>query len=60
MQRYQRYIHLMGDIETVEVKISQLADDTTIFIADEQSLDLAMAKIRYIFSCIAGPSLNMS
>ena len=52
-------IDLMGNTETVEVKISQFADDTTIFIADEQSLDIAMAKID-TFCFVAGPSLNMS
>ena len=49
----------MGNTETVEVKISQFADDTTIFIADEQSLDIAMAQID-TFCFVAGPSLNMS
>ena len=53
------YIDLMGNTETVEVKISQFADDTTIFIADEQSLDIAMAQID-TFCFVAGPSLNMS
>ena len=52
-------IDLMGDIETVEVKISQFADDSNIFIADEQFLDIAIAKID-TFCFVAGPSLNMS
>ena len=42
-------IDLMGDTETVEIKISQFADDTTIFIADEQSLNTVMEKIESFF-----------
>lgn len=45
--------------EVVEVKISQFADDTTIFVADEQSLVNVMEKVES-FCKVAGPSLNIS
>ena len=45
--------------ETIEVKISQFADDTTIFVANEHSLLKEMEKVD-TFCRVAGPSLNIS
>ena len=45
--------------EVAEVKISQFADDTTVFVADEQSLVNVMEKVDK-FCKAAGPSLNIS
>ena len=44
---------------TSELKISQFADDTTLFTANETSLRRALTRIK-IFSGEAGPSLNIS
>ena len=49
----------MKIVKLLEVKISQFADDTTVFLKNEQSLYKAMEKIR-AFSKVAGPTLNIN
>ena len=49
----------LADDNTVptEVKISQFADDTTVFVEDEQSLHNILKRV-CVFSEVAGPTLN--
>ena len=48
-----------GGMPGTQVKISLLADGTTIFVATEISLKNDMRKIK-TFGCVAGPTLNIS
>jgi len=52
-------IKIRSGSDIKEVKISQVADDTTLLLRDEQSVHIAIESLSY-FSKVAGPELNLN